>query len=114
MNVICQYRVSTLLIFITMQKATELNLILYCFILSSNLSTYLFFYQCFFYHWFNCNVIRLSKRSFVFLFIYIYLTLNMDIYVKINFHLLHLSRHDYCTYTCAHKGACFHSFIDAG
>ena len=44
------------------------------------------------------------KRSFVFLFIYIYIISNINIYVKINFHLLHLSRYDYCAYTCAHKG----------
>ena len=68
----------------------------------SNLS--IFFYQYFFYHWLNCNIIRLLKSSFVFLFIYSYITSNINIYVKINFYLLHLSRYDYCIYTYAQKG----------
>ena len=53
-----------------MHKVTELNLILFCFTLISKLSNYLFFYQYSFYHWFNCNVIRLSKSSYAFFFIY--------------------------------------------
>ena len=71
-----------------MQNGIELNLILFCFILILNLSNYLPFYFC--------NVIRLSKRSLVFLFIYYYATSNINIYVKINFHLLLLSRCNIC------------------
>ena len=33
-----------------------------------------------------------------------YFCRNINIYVKINFQLLHLSRYDYCIYACAHKG----------
>ena len=102
----CNFRDSALLIFITMQKITKLNLFPFSFILISNLSNYLFFYQYFFYHWFNCNAVRLSKSSFVFIFIFIYVTSNINIYVKINLHLLHLSRYDYCIYTCTHKSVC--------
>ena len=74
-----------------MQNGIELNFILFCFILILNLSNYLLFYFC--------NVIRLAKRSLVFLFIYYYVTSNINIYVKINFHLLPLSRCNICIYT---------------
>ena len=103
----CSFLVTALLIFIEMQKVTELNLILFCFILISNISNYLLFYFC--------NVIRLSKRSLLFLFIYYYIISNINIYVKINFYLLPLSRCDYCIYTSTtHKGVFYHSFIDVG
>ena len=68
----CNFRVSALLILIKMQKVTELNSILFCFVLISNFSNDLSHYQYFFYHWFNCNVIRLSKIFICFL-IYLYL-----------------------------------------
>ena len=42
-----------------------------------------------------------------------YFCRNINIYLKINFHLLHLSRYDYCIYTCAHKVIFYYSAIDA-
>ena len=102
----CNFRVSALLIFITMKKVTKLNSILFCFILISNLSIYLFINTFFIIG--STNLIRLSKSSFIFLFIYNFVTSNINIYV--NFHSLHLSRQNYCIYTCAHK-VVFLSFL---